>query len=347
MLLQFNISKESKASHKSSMVLAGDIGATKTNLALFKVEGDSVATLQETEYKSHDYKNIIELTDTFIKDFPIPDSICFGVAGPVLDGHAKLSNLMWEIDSDELSNHFGVKNVRLINDLEATAYGLAMLNEKDVAVIHSGNEAPVGNAAVIAPGTGLGEAGLYWDGNYYHPFATEGGHSDFAPRNEFDFELQTFLQKKFGHVSWERLVCGPGIVNIYQFLRDEKQREEPEWLKGKFKNADAAAVISQHVKQSEICKETMQVFIRYLAYESANLVLKLKATGGLFIGGGIAPQIVSLLENNVFYSSFCQSGRLNYLLEMVPVKIILNTKTALLGAAWYGTMNLLAKTETV
>lgn len=185
---------------------------------------------------------------------------------------------------------------------------------KDIAVIHAGDEVPVGNAAVIAPGTGLGEAGLYWDGNYYHPFATEGGHSDFAPRNEFDFEMYTFLQKKFGHVSRERLICDPGIVNIYHFLREEKKWEEPEWLKGK-------------------------VFIRYLAYESANLAFKLKATGGLFIGGGIAPQIVSLFENSSFYSSFCQSGRLNYLLEKIPVKIILNTKTALLGAAFYGAKN--------
>ena len=339
MLLQFKKSKESKASNKSSIVLAGDIGATKTNLALFQVEGDKVASLQEAQYKSKEFKNIIELTDTFIKGLPLPDSICFGVAGPTLNGRAKLSNIMWEIDSDELSNHFGVKKVYLINDLEATAYGLAMLNEKDIAVIHTGDDAPVGNAAVIAPGTGLGEAGLYWDGNYYHPFATEGGHSDFAPRNEFDFELYTFLQKKFGHVSWERLVCGPGIVNIYHFLRDEKKREEPEWLKEKFKNGDAAAVISQQVMQSEICKETMRLFIRYLAYESANLALKLKATGGLFIGGGIAPQIVSLFESSSFYSSFCQSGRLNYLLEKVPVKIILNPKTALLGAAYYGAKN--------
>ena len=339
MLLQFGISKNKQVTGKNTLVLAGDIGATKTNLALFKVEGDNVASLQEAQYKSQEYKNIIELTDTFIKNIPLPDSICFGVAGPVLNGHAKLSNIMWEIDSNELSMHFGVKNIQLINDLEATAYGLAMLDEKDVTVIHKGNDDTVGNVAVIAPGTGLGEAGLFWDGNYYYPFATEGGHSDFAPRNEFDFEFYNFLKKKFGHVSWERLVCGPGIVNIYDFLRDEKKREEPGWLKEKFKDGDVSAVISRHVIQSQICKETMQLFIRYLAYESANLVLKLKATGGLFIGGGIAPQIVSLFEDNLFYSSFCQSGRLNYLLERLPVKIILNTKTALLGAAYYGSKN--------
>ena len=337
MLVKFNISKESKATGESHIVLAGDVGATKTNLALFKEEEGSVVLLHEAQYKSNDYKNIIELTDAFIQDLPLPGSICFGVAGPVLNGHAKLSNINWEMDSTELSNHFKIRNVYMINDLEANAYGLAMLKEKDISVIHKGNNVADGNIAVIAPGTGLGEAGLYWDGNYYYPFATEGGHSDFAPRNEFDFELYNFLQKKFGHVSWERLICGPGIENIYHFLRDEKRREEPASLKEKFKNNDAAAVISEHVNQYDICRETMQLFVRYLAYESANLVLKFKATGGLFIGGGIAPKIISLLENNEFFSSFCQSGRLNYLIEQVPVKIILNDKTALLGAAYYGT----------
>lgn len=340
MLLPFNQSKENKVAGKATMVLAGDIGATKTNLALFKIDDGHVTSLNEAQYKTNDYKNIVDLTNAFIRDIlPFPDSICFGVAGPVLNGRAKLSNIDWEIDSNKLSDHFKIKNVYLINDLEATAYGLAMLNETDVATIHKGGDTAYGNAAVIAPGTGLGEAGLFWDGNFYHPFATEGGHSDFAARNEFDFELFTFLQKKFGHVSWERLVCGPGIVNMYQFLRDEKKMEEPGWLKEEILKEDAAAVIGRNVFQSEICKETMQLFIRFLAYESANLVLKLKATGGLFIGGGIAPQIVSLFENNDFYTSFCQSGRLNYLLEKVPVKIILNTKAALLGAAFYGAKN--------
>jgi glucokinase len=285
---------------------------------------------------SHDFKNFIQLLEEFQKELPLPDSVCIGVAGPVLNGHAKLSNIGWEIDSKELSDQFGINNVHLINDLEATAYGLAMLTEKDITIIHKGSEMASGNAAIIAPGTGLGEAGLYWDGTSYHPFATEGGHSDFAPRSEFDFDLYLFLQKKFGHVSWERLLCGPGIVNIYQFLRNEKKREEPGWLNDKFKNADAAVIISQSVSQSEICRETMQLFIRYLAYESASLVLKFKSTGGLFIGGGIVPLIVPLFEANNFFSLFCQSGRLNYLLEKVPVKIIMNTQTALLGAAWYG-----------
>jgi len=335
MLLKFNTTAKENKKGESNIILAGDIGATKTNLALIKSDGNNITTIHEAHYKSPDYKNIMELADNFIKNFPLPDVICFGVAGPVLNGHAKLSNLTWEVDSDELSNHFGIKKIKLINDLEATAYGLAMLNDKDIIPLHNGSGVG-GNAAIIAPGTGLGEAGLYYDDNYYYPFATEGGHGDFAPRSQFDFELYTFLQKKFEHVSWERLICGPGIVNIYEFLRDEKKREEPAWLKEKFKNNDSAAVISTHVTDCKICKETMELFIRYLAHESANLVLKLNATGGLFIGGGIVPQILSLFQDNQFYSSFCNSGRLNYLLEKVPVKIILNNKTALLGATFYG-----------
>ena len=335
MLLKFNTTSKENKTGEGEVILAADIGATKSNLALIKFDDKKFVTIHEAHYKSADYNNIIELVDSFIKNFPLPRAICLGVAGPVLNGHAKLSNLTWEIDRDDLSNHLGIKKIKLINDLEATAYGLAVLNEEDTISVHNGDNI-AGNAAIIAPGTGLGEAGLYYDGNYYYPFATEGGHSDFAPRNKFDFELYTFLQNKFGHVSWERLICGPGIVNIYEFLRDEKKRDEPEWLKEKFENNDVAAVISTHVTESEICKETMELFIKFLGYESASLVLKLNATGGLFIGGGIAPQIISLFSDNLFYSSFCNSGRLNYLLEKVPVKIILNNKTALLGAAYYG-----------
>ncbi|MFC0775063.1 glucokinase [Terrimonas alba] len=339
MLLPFKPGKERSAKRREWIVLAGDAGATKTNLSIFKWKNNTASVLHEAKYDSPDYKNIIELTDDFIKGFPAPDIICFGVAGPVLNGHAKFSNINWEIDSAEIAGHFGIPAVHVINDLEATAYGLAMLTEKDVTVIHKGDENAAGNVAIIAPGTGLGEAGLYWDGKVYHPFATEGGHCDFAARTQFDFELYSYLQEKFGHVSWERLVCGPGILNIYHFLRDIEKREEPEWLKEKINTGDAAATISRYVNESAICNETLQLFVRYLASESANLVLKYKATGGLFIAGGIVPQIVPLLENYVFYSSFQQSGRLNYLLEKVPVKIILNTKAPLLGVAYYACNN--------
>ena len=339
MLVEIRSYKKPTIHDNSQIVLAGDIGATKTNLALFKAQGNTIVALAEKEFHSKEYKNITEMTENFLRETPVPDTVCFGVAGPVINGRAKLSNILWDIEGPQLARHFKIKKVMLLNDLEANAYGLAMLTKKDVTSIQSSKNASQGNIALISPGTGLGEAGLYWDGRYYHPFATEGGHCDFAPRDEFDFELYNFLKKKFGHVSWERLICGPGILNIYNFLKLKKKRKEPEWLMKKMKVGDAAAIISQYVGKSAICNETMEHFIRYLACESANLVLKFKATGGLFIGGGIAPKIISLFNNNHFNDSFCQSGRLNYLLEKVTIKIIVNTQTALLGAAWYGFNN--------
>jgi glucokinase len=335
MLLPLLFSDKHNINSNSITVLAADVGATKTNFAFFSMKGNDITRLKEAAYPSKQYTSLAVMANDFLKALPAPEAVCFGVAGPVLNGKATLTNLSWDINSGELATQIGVKEVQLINDLEATAYGLALLDEKDTMLLHKGGDQPSGNAAVIAPGTGLGEAGLFWDGKLFHPFATEGGHSDFAPRNTFDFELYEYLQNQFGHVSWERLVCGPGIVTIYQFLRDEKKRAEPAWLAEKINTGDAAAIISQHILQSDLCKETMHHFVRYLAYESANLVLKMKATGGLFIGGGIAPKIADLIMNEQFSLSYCSSGRLNSLLEKVPVKIILNPQTALLGAAYY------------
>ena len=320
-------------------VLAADIGATKSNLAYFKFSKNTFSIAKEKEYRSRDFSNIEQLLNEFTNDVDQPRSVCLAVAGPVFNGKAYLTNLQWNIDSKKISSYFGLNDVHVINDLESTAYGLGLLSRKELQQIHKGSNRAIGNAAIIAPGTGLREAGLYWDGKEFQPFATEGGHSDFAPRNKFDYDLFTFLRRKFGHVSWERIISGPGIVNIYQFLRDKKNRKEPSWLKEKFKNNDVAATISNHVNESLICKETIELFIRYMAYESANLVLKLKATGGLFIGGGITPKLTSTFDNNVFYSSFCQSGRLNFLLEQVPVNIILNSRCALLGAAYFTQCN--------
>lgn len=343
MLLPF--SNKRSAGIGSTTILAGDVGASKTNLALFRMQKENIVTLKEADYPSKQYKSFITLLNHFLKDSTLPDTVCIGVAGPVFNGNVKLTNLSWQIDTQEIASGVGVGDVHLINDLEATAYGLAMLTEKEITVVLKGGNSPYGNAAIIAPGTGLGEAGLFWDGAFYHPFATEGGHCDFAARDKFDFELYEYLNQKFGHVSWERLLCGPGIFNIYQFLRDEKKYEEPTWLAQKIDAGDASAIISQHVEESAICKETMQLFVRYLAYESANLVLKLKATGGLFIGGGIAPRIIHLIDPKNFRSFFRSSGRLNHLLEKVPVKIIENPKAALLGAAFYGVTHSLIKTK--
>ena len=335
-MLPLLFSDSDKNKSGNILVLAGDVGATKTNLALFKLNGEDITTVKESTYPSRQYKSITEITDDFLKDQPYPEACCIGVAGPVFNGKVNLTNLSWKLDSSEIATHLGLANVYLINDLEANAYGLAMLTDNDTLVIHKSSDTPSGNAAIIAPGTGLGEAGLYFDGKLFHPFATEGGHCDFASRDKTDFELYEYLQNKFGHVSSERVICGPGIVNIYQFLKEEKKLEEPGWLIDEMNKDDDAAVISRYVEQSNLCDETMRLFIRFLAHESANLVLKMKATGGLFIGGGIAPQIIPLFEKYQFNGSFINSGRMNPLLEKVTVSIILNSKTAMLGAAYYG-----------
>ncbi len=344
-MLPLSFSKSNKTDSHKVTVLAGDIGATKTNLGLFKMNGKKRMVLKQNKYRSQQYKSVTEITDDFLNGQPQPEACCIGVAGPVIDQKVKFTNLSWEMDSREMAQHIKVANVYLINDLEATAYGLSMLSDKETVVIHNGLSATSGNAAIIAPGTGLGEAGLYFDGKLYHPFATEGGHSDFASRDDFDFELYEYLQNKFGHVSYERVICGPGIFNIYQFLKDEKKLEEPAWLSDEIKKGDAAAVISHHIEKSILCNETMRLFIRFLAQESANLVLKMKATGGLFIGGGIVTQLIPIFKKYQFNNSFLDSGRMHSLLQKVTVRIILNTETAMRGAAYYGARRAMIQIE--
>jgi glucokinase len=327
-------------SGKGLTVLAGDAGGTKTNLALFRATPGNMEPLKETTYHSSSYSSIIDIIKQFLVENgnPLPDRICLGVAGPVLNGKVELTNLSWKLDSEELSESTGVEDVFLINDLEATAFGLEGLGDKDYATIHPGAADSGGNMAILAPGTGLGEAGLFWDGSVYHPFATEGGHTDFDPRTLLDISLLQYLEKKYGIVSWERVIAGPGIHDIYEFLLREKKAEEPGWLKKAIREEDPSAIISQAAVEGTdpLCIETMDLYVRYLARESSNLVLKMKATGGLFLGGGIPPKISSLLIDQSFYQNFLDCDRMQNLLKDVPVRVILNNKTALLGAAWYG-----------
>lgn len=317
------------------IVLAGDIGATKTNLALIQFSGENFSVLKENRFRTNDSAGTGQIIAEFLTGNKVPDLMSLGVAGPVQNGKVSITNLSREIDCTEISGQNNNIPVYLVNDLEATAYGLAMLTPKDIHKLYEPIKKIKGNIALIAPGTGLGEAGLYWDGNNYHPFATEGGHSDFAPHNELDMELYAHLHKKFGHVSWERVVSGTGIISIYEFLR-LKDRETPAWLAEKMLAHDPAAVISENAEDAAICKETMDLFLRYLAIEGANLVLKLKATGGLFIGGGILPKIIRLVNADPFMRSFYDFGRMKPLLQNVPVNIVMNDRTALIGAACYG-----------
>jgi len=322
-------------------ILAGDIGGTKTNLAIYHATRNKLELIHEKRYLSADYTSIATMISDFLGDSPkiAPDRISLGVAGPVIDGKAELTNLNTVLDSDDLMRAFLVENVSMINDLEAIAYGLSNLGNDELIVVREGNPLARGNMAIIAPGTGLGEAGLFWDGKFYHPFPTEGGHCDFSPRTQEDFALTVFLQKIYGVVSWEKLVSGPAIYDIYKFLDTARNGVAPGWLLEQLQTSeDPSAVISTAAdnESDEICVRAMQLFVKYLARESANLVLKMKATGGLFLGGGIPPKIHRLLDRYDFFKHFMDCDRMQHLLEEVPIFLIRDDKTGLNGAASFG-----------
>lgn len=326
------------------MILAGDIGGTNTRLALFRLNHNRLEMVVEEAFPSHQYSTLEEISKIFISkqtDSGVNigalqlECACFGVAGPVKEGDSHLSNLPWEVSARNLRDALGIKSVALINDLEANAYGIGELDRDDFVVLNLGAEGSQGNAAIISAGTGLGEAGLYWDGQRHHPFACEGGHTDFAPRNMIECELMQYLLKTLKRVSFERLVSGPGLFNIYKFLRDTGRGDEPEWLAREIKSSDPAAVISQVAmeKRSDLCLQALDLFVSLYGSEAGNLGLKMMATGGVFIGGGIAPKIIEKLKSNIFIDSMTNKGRMRPLLESMPVSVILNDKTALLGAA--------------
>ena len=329
-----------KKNTESITILAGDVGGTKTNMALYRVSAEGVSMLREGRYASQEYTSLADVIIQFTgKEWP--HRICMAVAGPVTEGKVKLTNLSWQLDSKAMTTALKVP-IEFINDLEANAYGLAGLKSNELATIHTGDTKAGGNIAIIAPGTGLGEAGLYYDGKKYHPFATEGGHSDFAPRTEQDIELFRFLQQRYGHVSWERVISGPGIHNIFTFLTTVQRKHIPAWLAEQLQDGDPAPVISNAAlhQQEPVCLEALQLFVRYLAMDTASLALKLKATGGCYISGGIPPKILPLLQTGEWYKHFSDMGRMKSLLEQMPVYVVLNDKTALLGAAYYGAYNM-------
>ncbi|MCL5128234.1 glucokinase [Algibacter sp. L4_22] len=344
-LIPLAVGSKTNLSHKKGNILAGDIGGTKTNLALFEFKDGNLYLIKQNSYKTKTYTSLLEI----IKDFEVAemdqiDSICFGVAGPITNGKVHGTNFPWKIDTEELISALNLESIFLINDMQANAYGLASLKEKDLDPLKYGSKIE-GNAVIISPGTGLGEAGMYWDGEAYHPFATEGGHCDFSPRNDFDIEVWKYFQQKYGHVSWERLLSGQGIRDTYQLLRNISGEKETDAFKAKMAKEDPAAVITKTALEGAdtICGETLDLFVRFLAIESAQLALKFKATGGIYIGGGIMPKIIKGINREVFTDNFMQSGRMNSLLQMVPINVILNDNTALLGAAYYAAMSLKQK----
>ena len=332
--------KDIQQQQTPASILAADIGGTKTNVALYRLDANGLQRLNEKRYPSKDYSSLTDIIHDFTGG-KLPDRISAAVAGPVIEGKSKLTNLSWQLDSQAIQQDLKIP-VNFINDLEATAFGLAGLEENELAMLAPGIAGAKGNIGIIAPGTGLGEAGLYWDGQHYHPFATEGGHSDFAPRTQTDIDLFLYLQQQYGHVSWERVVSGMGIKNIYRFLTESRKETVPDWLAKKMQEQDPAAVISEAAlkKEDPVCAEVMDLFVRYLATEASSLVLKLMATGGVYLAGGIPPKILPLLQNENWEKNFDNNGRMHELSEKVPVRVVLNDKMALQGAAYYGAYNM-------
>ena len=321
------------------MFLAGDVGGTKTNLAIFTSEGGRLRVVAEQSFLNHNYTGFEQIVKEFLAG---QDSVvtqgCFGIAAPIVAGRAKMPNLPWVIDSALLAQALHVDRVILLNDLEATAYGIAVLDPQKVVVLSEGGLPRSGNIALIAAGTGLGQAMLFWDGGKHRVSASEGGHADFAPRDAEQIELLRYLIAKFGHVSYERLVSGPGLLNIYNFLKESGFAKEPEWLSARLsESADASAVITETAlsAQSELCTHALDLFVSIYGAEAGNLALKALATAGVYIGGGIAPKILPKLKDGTFVRAFQVKGRFSKLLETVPVKVILDPKTALRGAAHY------------
>jgi glucokinase len=313
------------------VILAGDIGGTKTILALFDGPGgepDELATFQSGEHEG-----LERMIEEFLAAHPATiDGACFGVAGPVREGRSvDATNLAWPVDGERLAELLGLPAVRLLNDLEANAWGISVLGPEDFLVVNEGAPAASGNAAVISAGTGLGEAGLFWDGERHHVFASEGGHVDFAPRNELQVELYRFLAAEFRHVSYERVCSGAGIVNLFRFLLQESSLAEPGWYRDA---GDKAAAISPAAAAGdEIAERTLELFCSIYGAEAGNLALKVLATAGVYLGGGIAPKLHLQLLQGGFMRAFTDKGRFATLLERIPVKVILNERTALLGAA--------------
>jgi len=319
------------------VILAGDIGGTKTIVALFEDAGGGLRVLREETFPSRSHEGLAQILEAFRAREPLPPlrGACFGVAGPVFDGRCEATNLPWVIDAKALRGTLGLERVAVINDLVATAYGILDLKPDEVVVLNEGRPHPEGNKALIAAGTGLGEAILFWDGTRYRPVASEGGHADFAPRNVLEIELLRYLLTKYHRVSYERVLSGPGILNIYSFLKEAGHGEEAVWLRERFHGQDPSVVITDAAMrgESDLCVKALGLFVSLYGAEAGNLALKALATGGVYVGGGIAPKILDRLMDGTFMTAFTDKGRLSPLVTNMTVRVVLNPQTALRGAA--------------
>jgi glucokinase len=320
------------------MILAGDVGGTKVHLALYDFVNGKLVYTRDERYPAKDFAGLEEIVTGFLGADKV-HAACYGVPGPVRNGRLRLTNLPWTLDSHELSSNLGIEHVFLINDLEANGYGVAELSADQIYTLSEGDASQIGNRALIAPGTGLGEGLLIWNGHTHIPYPSEGGHADFAPRNEDEIDLLRFLKQKYsGRISYERVVSGMGLSSIYEFLREVRGVDEPAWLTEKLAAVDDPnSVITEMAlaAKSEICEKALDMFVSVCGAEAGNLALKLLSVGGVYIGGGIPPRILEKLKDGTFMKAFTDKGRLSQLLINMPVRIILESRAALLGAASY------------
>lgn len=319
-------------------VLVGDIGGTKTGLGIAEVNGNEVTLDLHRRYPSRKSVSLGEIVTTFFDETGCECAFAaFAVAGPVVSGRSKTTNLPWQIDAAVLQKSLGFERVGLLNDLEAVAWGVPALTTNQLAEVQAGASGAVGNACVVAAGTGLGEAGMFWDGTQHRAFATEGGHTDFAPTDDREFALLNYLQKRVGRVSWERVVSGMGIGNIYQFLAQwHKAVHPPAVAEALRSDGDIAAAVAEAADNGHaISQEAMGLFAVLYGREAGNTALKHMALGGVYLGGGIAPKNLELLQGAAFTEGFRDKGRMNSLMEQIPVQVILDPLTPLYGAARY------------
>jgi len=317
------------------LILAGDVGGTTTRLAYFESERGELQTVAEEHYPSKEHSRLVDIVQLFVSRHRLEaERACFGVAGPVLEGCVRTPNLPWHVGGNELAQALGLPRVQLINDLEANTYGIAALQQEDLFPLNLGDPNPTGTIAVVSAGTGLGESLAYWDGTVHRPLPSEGGHADFAPRNELEIELMRYLQAKHGRVSYERIVCGPGLLNIYRFLRDQRHFKESPEVVAAMNVGDPPAVITRAAleKSCPLCSKALDVFVTVYGAEAGNAALRFLATGGVYLGGGIAPRVIEALKGAAFMVAFTSKGRLSPLVQSIPVHVILNPRTALLGA---------------
>lgn len=328
---------------KNTNILAVNLRRKSSNLAKYSCTNGKISKELEKKYDAKNYTSCIHLINDFIEEFQISDYkiIAIAVPGPVIQQKCKTFNLPWEVDGEEIKANFEVEKVIIMNDLEAISYSLPNTKPETLKILHSSENKVNGNMAILAVGKGLGEAGLYWDGAYLRPFATEGGHTEFSPRNDFEIQFYQFLNKIYGIVTWEKVLSERGIYDIYRYLRDIGRHQEEKWLSERLKKEDLIDVLidEEALKKSKLAELTVQLYSEFLAREASNLVLKLKATGGLIITGNIPHKILQNYNSEEFYKNFIVSDKMEHLLKDVPIYWLDTKESILEGIVHYSILN--------